>query len=94
MGTCTGVTSSCALGGFALESHCHLGQRILYDTVTHRNWSVDARQHGIQFILDRLLNEDWDPEHGVQVPEVDVQGDDCVVRSLFFRGVLIWLTLL
>ncbi|KAJ7184723.1 Alpha/Beta hydrolase protein [Mycena filopes] len=79
MGTCTGVASSCALGGFALESRCHLGQRILYDTVTKRGWSVDARQHGIQFILDKLLNEDWDPEQGVEVPEVDVQADcvDC-----------------
>ncbi|KAJ7339303.1 Alpha/Beta hydrolase protein [Mycena albidolilacea] len=77
MGTCTGVTSTCAISGFALESKCHLGQRILYDTVTKRGWSVDVRQHGIQFILDKLLNEDWDTETGVEVPDVDVQ-TDCV----------------
>ncbi|KAJ7114155.1 Alpha/Beta hydrolase protein [Mycena crocata] len=79
MGTCTGVTSSCAIAGFALESQCHLGQRILYDTVTKRGWSVDARQHGIQFIVEKLLDKDWDEENGVQVPEVDVQSDcvDC-----------------
>ncbi|KAJ7257195.1 Alpha/Beta hydrolase protein [Mycena haematopus] len=77
MGTCTGVTSSCAMGGFALESKCHLGQRILYDTITKRGWSVDARQHGIQFIIDKLLNEDWDAEGGVEVPPVDMQ-TDCV----------------
>ncbi|KAJ7084601.1 Alpha/Beta hydrolase protein [Mycena belliarum] len=77
MGTCTGVASSCALGGFALETSCHLGQRILYDTVTQRKWSVDARQHGIQFIIEKLLNENWDPENGVEVPKIDVQ-TDCV----------------
>ncbi|KAJ6599446.1 Alpha/Beta hydrolase protein [Mycena sp. CBHHK59/15] len=77
MGTCTGVTSTCALGGYALETRCHLGQRILYDTVSHRGWGVDARQHGIQFIIDKLLNEDWDAEAGVEVPAVDVQ-TDCV----------------
>ncbi|KAJ7664096.1 Alpha/Beta hydrolase protein [Mycena rosella] len=66
MGTCTGVASACALAGFALESRCHLGQRILYDT------------HGIQFIIEKVLNEDWEGEGG-EVPEVDVQVDcvDC-----------------
>ncbi|KAJ7778596.1 Alpha/Beta hydrolase protein [Mycena maculata] len=77
MGTCTGVASSCALGGFALESRCHLGQRVLYDTVTRRGWAVDARQHGILFIIEKLLNEHWDPEAGLEVPEVDLD-EDCV----------------
>ncbi|KAJ7907664.1 hypothetical protein B0H13DRAFT_2662297 [Mycena leptocephala] len=71
MGTCTGVTSACAIAGFALESKCHLGQRVLYDTVTKRGWSVDSRQHGIQFIIDKLLNEDWDVDGGIEVPAVD-----------------------
>ncbi|KAF7327071.1 Alpha/beta-hydrolase [Mycena kentingensis (nom. inval.)] len=86
MGTCTGVTSTCALGGYALESKCHLGQRVLYDTVTKRGWSVDSRQHGIQFIIDSVLNEDWElgevgldgvRRGGREVPDVDVQ-EDCV----------------
>ncbi|KAJ7055515.1 Alpha/Beta hydrolase protein [Mycena amicta] len=86
MGTCTGVTSTCALGGYALETKCHLGQRILYDTVTKRKWSVDSRQHTIQFVIDNVLNEDWEMGEvgldgvrrgGREVPEVDVQ-DDCV----------------
>ncbi|KAJ7142473.1 alpha/beta-hydrolase [Mycena epipterygia] len=77
MGTCTGIASSCTLGGFALESRCHLGQRVLYDTVTKRGWSVDPRKHGVQFILDNLLNADWDPENGFEVPAVDEQ-TDCV----------------
>ncbi|KAJ7613843.1 Alpha/Beta hydrolase protein [Mycena polygramma] len=77
MGTCTGVTSACALAGFALESKCHLGQRVLYDTVSKRGWSVDSRQHGIQFIVEKLLNEDWDADAGIEVPAVDEQ-TDCV----------------
>lgn len=78
MGTCTGVTSPCYLGGFALETRCHLGQRILYDTVTRRGWSVDSRSHSIQFLIDNLLHEDWDVEAGMEVPPVDEE-TDCIV---------------
>ncbi|KAJ7290332.1 Alpha/Beta hydrolase protein [Mycena rebaudengoi] len=77
MGTCTGITSTCAIAGFAMESQCHLGQRVLFDTVSKRGWSVDSRQHGIQFVIDKVLNEDWDPENGLEVPAVDEQ-TDCV----------------
>ena len=58
MGTCTGVTSFCSIGGFALESRCHLGQVILYDTVQKLNWSVNARNHGIKVVVDKLLADD------------------------------------
>ncbi|KAJ7347021.1 Alpha/Beta hydrolase protein [Mycena albidolilacea] len=77
MGTCTGVTSPCYLGGFALETRCHLGQRILYDTVTKRGWSVDSRSHSIQFLIDNLFHEDWDVEAGMEVPPVDEE-TDCI----------------
>ncbi|KAJ7588464.1 Alpha/Beta hydrolase protein [Mycena floridula] len=33
MGQCTGVTPVCAIGGYALESQCHLGKIIRYDTL-------------------------------------------------------------
>jgi hypothetical protein len=33
MGTCTGVTSSCGIAGYAMETRCHLGKVIRYDTV-------------------------------------------------------------
>ena len=58
MGTCTGVRSFCSIGGFALESRCHLGQVILYDTVQKLKWSVDARTHGIKVVVDKLLADD------------------------------------
>ena len=60
MGTCTGVTSLCSIGGFALETRCHLGQVILYDTVAKLDWSVDVRTHGIKVVVDRLLADDSD----------------------------------
>ena len=58
------MTSLCAIGGFALESRCHTGQVILYDTVQKLGWSVDIRNHAIKVVLDRLFGEDaeWKPE--------------------------------
>ncbi|KAF9481321.1 alpha/beta-hydrolase [Pholiota conissans] len=61
MGTCTGVTSSCAIGGFALETRCHNGQVILYDTVQKLGWSVNIGNHGIKVVTDKILSDtaDW-----------------------------------
>ncbi|KAG1865399.1 Alpha/Beta hydrolase protein [Suillus subluteus] len=80
MGTCTGVTSSCGIAGYAMETRCHLGKVIRYDTVTHLRWSVDVRTHSIVQIIDRLLNEDWTQEgqEGRTVPEAKADGEDCV----------------
>ncbi|KAJ7612285.1 alpha beta-hydrolase [Roridomyces roridus] len=68
---------SCTDLTFPALRRCHLGQRVLFDTVGKRGRSVDSRQHGIQFIVEKVLNEDWDPENGREVPEVDVQ-EDCI----------------
>ncbi|KAJ8503022.1 hypothetical protein ONZ45_g11213 [Pleurotus djamor] len=79
MGTCNGILSSCALGGYAMESKCHLGKTILYDTVSVLNWSVDVRTHGIVNIIEQLLANPWPPsvEEGREVPEAKAE-DDCV----------------
>lgn len=67
-----------------METHCHLGKVIRYDTVTHLGWSVDVRTHSIVQIIDRLLSEDWTQEgqEGRTVPEAKADDEDCVV-SLF-----------
>ncbi|KAF8959688.1 Alpha/Beta hydrolase protein [Flammula alnicola] len=57
MGACTGVTSSCAIGGFALESRCHNGQVIQYDTVSKLGWSVNIANHGIKVVVEKLLGD-------------------------------------
>ncbi|KAG0701595.1 Alpha/Beta hydrolase protein [Suillus ampliporus] len=77
MGVCNGVTSGCAIAGFAMETRCHLGKVIRYDTVTHLKWSVDVRTHPISQIIERLLNEDWTQEEGRTVPQAKAD-EDCV----------------
>ncbi|KAJ8586221.1 alpha/beta-hydrolase [Rhizopogon salebrosus TDB-379] len=81
MGTCTGVTSSCAIAGFAMETKCHLGKVIRYDTVSQLGWSVDVRTHSILQIIERLLTDDWveEGQEGRTVPEAkaDVDCIDC-----------------
>jgi len=75
MGTCTGVTSLCSIGGFALESRCHNGQVILYDTVQMLGWSVNIRNHLIKTVVDRLFADDadWKAEFN---GEIDDGGKD------------------
>ncbi|BEI89873.1 uncharacterized protein CcaverHIS019_0212350 [Cutaneotrichosporon cavernicola] len=68
MGTCTGGYSGCYAAGFALESKCHTGQTILYDTVTVKGWSVDVRTHRIGEVINRVLADPW--------PVGDEGGDD------------------
>ena len=87
MGTCTGVLSSCAIAGYAMESRCHLGRKRVYDTVTRYGWSVDVRTHRIGIIIDKLLAEDWDKpgDDGSprrEVPELTWDDEGCDVGTL------------
>lgn len=59
MGVCNGALSSCAVAGFAMETKCHTGQSIVYDTVGRLGWSVDIRTHSIKGIIERVLLEEW-----------------------------------
>ncbi|EJD48704.1 alpha/beta-hydrolase [Auricularia subglabra TFB-10046 SS5] len=60
MGTCTGVMSACASAGYAMEGKCHLGRKIVYDTVGRWNWGVSVRTHLISVVIEKLLADDWD----------------------------------
>ncbi|KAH8117883.1 alpha/beta-hydrolase [Phellopilus nigrolimitatus] len=79
MGTCNGVFSSCYSGGYAMESQCHLGTSIVYDTISNLSWSSDVRTHTIQTVIDKLLVAPWPPalEVGREVPE-PISEDECV----------------
>ncbi|KAK4686066.1 lipase ATG15, partial [Tremellales sp. Uapishka_1] len=59
MGSCTGTYSGCYAAGFALESKCHTGQTILYDTVTVKGWAADVRTHRIGEIINKVLVDPW-----------------------------------
>jgi lipase ATG15 len=59
-GECVGATSLCANFGFAMESRCHSGKTILYDTVGKLGWSSSITTHRIATLTDDILTEDWD----------------------------------
>lgn len=62
MGACTGTLSGCYVAGFALESKCHVGETILYDTVTVKGWAVDIRTHRISEVIHKVLADPWPVE--------------------------------
>lgn len=80
MGTCNGVFSSCYVTGFAMESRCHLGKTIVYDTVSNLSWSVDLRTHPVSTMIETVLADPWPPAEAVgrEVPEALPEDDDCV----------------
>ncbi|KAF7776695.1 hypothetical protein Agabi119p4_5088 [Agaricus bisporus var. burnettii] len=74
MGTCNGVSSWCAIGGYAFETKCHLGEVIQYDTVV---------------VIEQVLSAEWKGDGetgGVPASDVvpkprrpaDVEGEDGV----------------
>ncbi|KXN87029.1 Putative lipase ATG15 [Leucoagaricus sp. SymC.cos] len=92
MGTCTGVSSLCAIAGYAMESRCHLGEVIRYDTVSDLKWGVSLSNHPIKVVIDYILSAEWKGKgtsHGdeVAVPKprkaVDVEGVDGVCVDCF-----------
>lgn len=85
MGACTGVLSLCYEGGYAMETRCHLGQSIVYDTVTNLGWSVGIKGHFIVPLIEEVLGKEWGPavKEGREVPEARTE-DDCVVSCKHF----------
>ncbi|UOH80393.1 hypothetical protein LQV05_003045 [Cryptococcus neoformans] len=66
MGVCNGPYSSCYAAGFAMESKCHTGETILYDTVRVKGWNVDVRTHRIEEVIDKVLRDPWPEDDGVE----------------------------
>ncbi|KAJ2048093.1 putative lipase atg15 [Coemansia sp. RSA 922] len=83
MGMCTGRTSSCYYAGYALESKCHNGRIMVFDTVARRSWRMDIRHHRINEVL-YLVFEPWgitDPEE--TIPPLLSEDKDCVDCGLW-----------
>ncbi len=78
-GTCTGFASPCAQAGYALETHCHLGKSIVFDTVNRLGWRVDIRYHVIKNVILKVLEAGIDWEEDRKVP-IAREEEDCVVR--------------
>ncbi|KAJ7449961.1 alpha/beta-hydrolase [Mycena latifolia] len=77
-GACTGIGSVCAQGGYALETRCHLGKSIIFDTVNKLGWKVDVRKHVIKDVITKILEvEGVEWEEGRSVP-LAREESDCV----------------
>ncbi|BFZ53206.1 Putative lipase atg15 [Savitreella phatthalungensis] len=71
MGVCNGVTSSCWATGYAMETHCHSGLEMVYDTVQDFGWRTGVATHRIiNVISDVLLKYNATP--------TAVRTDECV----------------
>ncbi|PHZ08789.1 alpha/beta-hydrolase [Rhizopus microsporus ATCC 52813] len=55
VGVCTGPSSSCWYGGYAMESRCHTSKVCVWDTVKDNGWRVDIRSHRIKDMIEAIL---------------------------------------
>ena len=42
-----------------METRCHLGQSIIFDTVERLKWKVDVRKHVIKTVVKDILEGVW-----------------------------------
>ncbi|CAD6886319.1 unnamed protein product [Tilletia caries] len=75
MGDCQGTASICSSFGYAMESRCHTGKSIIYDTVAGLGWASSINLHRITFMADDILTMDWDKRVAAKgvVPKAKVQ---------------------
>ena len=59
VGECQGPRSLCTLAGYAMETRCHAGQSVIYDTRRYLGWSSNVLAHRLATVMG-LLAEDWD----------------------------------
>jgi len=72
----------CTHAGYALETRCHLGKSVVFDTVERLGWSVDVRHHVIKEVVTKVLGADvWrddeDSDEGLWhggIPREDSKG--------------------
>ncbi|KAI9486961.1 MAG: Alpha/Beta hydrolase protein [Benjaminiella poitrasii] len=78
IGVCTGPSSSCWYGGYAMESRCHTGKICAWDTVRDNGWRVDIRSHRVHDLIENILKKpDLFP-----LPDC-MEEDDCVDCGLW-----------
>ena len=67
-----------------MESQCHLGNIIEYDTITNLSWASRLTTHPIATVIESILSKPWPAaeEQGLEVPAFKRQ-DDCIVRMRF-----------
>lgn len=64
MGRCNGITSSCYMAGYAMETACHTG----HECTWIREGREDVGTHRIDWVIDNLILADPPAPHPVCVP--------------------------
>jgi lipase ATG15 len=54
MGTCSGTSSFCSIGGYAFETVCHTGKRCAYDVVKDKGWRQSTSTHRLRYAIDNV----------------------------------------
>ena len=75
-GQCNGAASVCSSFGYAMESKCHAGKSIVYDTMGKLGWSQTINAHRINSLVDDVLTEDWSDK--VRKKKAKLAGQDRV----------------
>lgn len=57
MGACNQATSVCTIGGYAMQSVCHTGQKCVYDTVKDFGWRVGIGTHKIVEVIRDVIEK-------------------------------------
>ncbi|CBX99782.1 hypothetical protein IAQ61_002986 [Plenodomus lingam] len=57
MGTCNQASSVCTIGGYAMQSVCHTGQKCVYDTVKDFGWRVGIGTHKIVEVIRDVIEK-------------------------------------
>jgi len=61
-----------------METRCHLGTSIVYDTVGKLGWKPGLKTHSIVNVIHGVLRADWeDAEKGGRAVPEPVAEDDC-----------------
>lgn len=64
-----------------METKCHLGKSIVFDTVNKLGWKVDVRKHVIRDVILKVLEaEGVEWEEGRSVP-LAREESDCTVSN-------------
>lgn len=61
MGACNQATSVCTIGGYAMQSVCHTGQKCVYDTVKDFGWRVGIGTHKILEVIRDVIEKYDEP---------------------------------
>lgn len=70
MGTCSGTSSFCSIGGYAFETLCHTGKRCAYDTVKDLGWRQSTSTHRLRYAIDNVYKA-YDKVAACVVEDVD-----------------------